>query len=417
VTGFVIEDCVIGSYATCPEGIGGTAGMADCFNALFMVSGANGSSDTTIRNNVLLGGGTYPMTSGYLLSNNEAGSTLTINFYNNTVFAARNLMMKSNILGSVRNNIFITDQHLQGMGSATWSNNAWLKTADAVGTDNVFGDAKFLNPDISATTGYGINANWRLQASSPAVNAGVLDVNTPVTDADGHERVGAPDVGAFEYQTAVVADTEPPGPVSSLVAARTTGVTLSWINPKDSDFAWTRVLRSTVGHATSPTNVIGQIDIFDGAGEMCRDASVPDAATYYTVFACDRSGNWSVPTTVRVAPALTLVAPARTKVTLTTPKGPSARLRRGRAYRVVGYLKPRHKAGTKPVRVQAYRWNGTRWVIKRVYYAVVSDNKSYSKYKASLKLPFGGRWRLRAWHPQGPQDLTAYSGWRYFTVK
>ena len=42
VTNLLVENCVLGSFDTAPSGIGSTAGLADCFNSLFMVSGADG---------------------------------------------------------------------------------------------------------------------------------------------------------------------------------------------------------------------------------------------------------------------------------------------------------------------------------------------------------------------------------------
>ena len=217
VTNFLIEDSVLGSYDTCPSGP--TAGYADCFNSIFMISGANGASNAIIRNNIILGGGEYPMTSGYFLSNNTDGSNVTLQFYNNTVYTGRNLMMGTNLLGNVKNNIFITNMSQQGAGNMTWNHNLWLTSADAVGTSNVYGSAKFVNPDVSAATGYGVHANWHLQAGSPAIGAGVgpsADSNVPTADAAGTARSGAvTDMGAMEYGGATPPDTTPPTTTAS----------------------------------------------------------------------------------------------------------------------------------------------------------------------------------------------------------
>jgi len=53
-----------------------------------------------------------------------------------------------------------------------------------------------LDPKFVSTSA----KNYHIGATSPAINAGISDANTPATDKDSNERVGAPDIGAFEYQ-------------------------------------------------------------------------------------------------------------------------------------------------------------------------------------------------------------------------
>ncbi len=67
-------------------------------------------------------------------------------------------------------------------------------TADYTGTNNKVGDPLFIS-----------TTNFRLQANSPAINAGT---NVSLTsDYDSNPIVGIPDIGAFEYQTLPVATT------------------------------------------------------------------------------------------------------------------------------------------------------------------------------------------------------------------
>jgi len=88
-------------------------------------------------------------------------------------------------------------------------------------------------------------------------------------------------------------------------------------------------------------------------------------------------------------------------------------------YRTVyGYLKPKHTAGTYPVRIYKYRYSSGKW--KRYGYvnAEASDYGGYTKYKRSIRLPYKGRWRLRAYAPADSGHASAWSGrYDYVTVK
>jgi len=56
-----------------------------------------------------------------------------------------------------------------------------------------------------------VNNNYHLSSSSPAINAGVLDSNTPPNDKDENLRnVGVPDIGAYEYGATEGTDDLPP---------------------------------------------------------------------------------------------------------------------------------------------------------------------------------------------------------------
>ncbi len=56
--------------------------------------------------------------------------------------------------------------------------------------------------------------------------------------------------------------------------------------------------------------------------------------------------------------------------------------------------------------------------LRKTYYAKVSNYSTYSKYKASVKLPDRGSWRIRAY--SSPTTTTNYkkvSTYRYITAK
>jgi hypothetical protein len=106
----------------------------------------------------------------------------------------------------------------------------------------------------------------------------------------------------------------------------------------------------------------------------------------------------------------------RTKASLTRPTLSSSTIYRGRTYRATGTLKPRHTAGTRPVRVYAYRYVKGKYRYYKSFSAKASNLSSYTKYTASVKLPYRGKWRLRAVHTD-TQHLKSLSSYRYVTVR
>ena len=90
---------------------------------------------------------------------------------------------------------------------------------------------------------------------------------------------------------------------------------------------------------------------------------------------------------------------------------------KGRAFASKGYLKPRHSAGSYPVRLLAYHYEAGRWVCRRTISARASDYSSYSRYTAAVSLPYRGKWRIRAYHAADSANAATYSSYRYTTVK
>lgn len=113
----------------------------------------------------------------------------------------------------------------------------------------------------------------------------------------------------FDTSDAIVVDTIPPGaPASFLASNGETHAALSWANPAG-DFAATRILRSATGYATSPVPAGDQVTVYEGGAEAFSDNGVSAGTDYfYTAFARDAAGNWSVAaeSSVRVAAATTL---------------------------------------------------------------------------------------------------------------
>jgi uncharacterized protein YodC (DUF2158 family) len=107
-------------------------------------------------------------------------------------------------------------------------------------------------------------------------------------------------------------DTTPPAPVTGLVAtAGSARVDLTWTNPP-ADFEATRILRSTQGFATGPEAAAGQTMVYEGAGEGHASTGLVNGTRYFfTAFARDAAGNWSVASTVQSVPVAPAQAPIR----------------------------------------------------------------------------------------------------------
>ncbi len=91
----------------------------------------------------------------------------------------------------------------------------------------------------------------------------------------------------------------------------------------------------------------------------------------------------------------------------------STTARKNKSFTVRGTLNPRHTAGSSPVKLRFYRWNGKKYVYKKSYTAKAYNYSTYSRYKASVKLPSSGTWRMRAYAPA--DSLHAASAWSSYT--
>jgi len=104
------------------------------------------------------------------------------------------------------------------------------------------------------------------------------------------------------------------------------------------------------------------------------------------------------------------------RVQISRPMGLTTVYRAG-TYAGTGNLKPRHHAGTKPITIQAFHYEHSEWVLRKIFKARIVNYSSYSKYKASVRVPLRGKWRLRAYHPKDALNAAAYSSWRYIIAK
>lgn len=101
-----------------------------------------------------------------------------------------------------------------------------------------------------------------------------------------------------------------------------------------------------------------------------------------------------------------------------TPSAPRT-VRKNKTTVVRGSLKPRHTAGSRPIRV--YRWKKTasgKWKSYGFVRAKVKDYSTYSRYSVSLKFPSRGKWRVRAYAPTDAAHRARWSAkYDYITVR
>jgi hypothetical protein len=133
----------------------------------------------------------------------------------------------------------------------------------------------------------------------------------------------------------------------------------------------------------------------------------PALKTYYQVRFAQSAGRMSATSaTIWLAP----------KVYLSTPSAPY-RVRHGSMWTSYGYLKPRHLAGSIPVRIYRERYSPTTrtWVSYGYVYAKAYNYSTYTKYVRGMSLPSAGTWRIRAYHYDSAHAPT-YSSYRTVQV-
>ena len=132
----------------------------------------------------------------------------------------------------------------------------------------IIANPMFVNSDVSATTGYGVNADFRLAAGSPAIGAGVtIPGVTPTIDKTGATRTGAMDIGAYDYSGAT-----PPPP------ADTTAPTVALTSPA----AGATVSGSSVALAATAADNVGvaRVEFKVDGTLITSDPTSPYAATW-----------------------------------------------------------------------------------------------------------------------------------------
>lgn len=127
---------------------------------------------------------------------------------------------------------------------------------------------------------------------------------------------------------------------------------------------------------------------------------VPRNKTYFRVRYFEDEENFS---------ALSAKVWANPRAAVGRPHLPSS-VTHGKSYRVWGTFKPAHTLGKRVVRVYRYRLVHGRWRSYGYVYAnqvPVEGSSYFAEYAGSIRLPYRGRWRVRALH----SDSTHAKSW------
>jgi len=90
-----------------------------------------------------------------------------------------------------------------------------------------------------------------------------------------------------------------------------------------------------------------------------------------------------------------------------------------KTYYAKGYIEPRHYPTSGKVRIYAYRKASNGKYYYKASFAASYSYYSVSKtrYRAGIKLPYRGSWRIRAYHPADTRNAATWGGYDYLTVK
>jgi hypothetical protein len=173
----------------------------------------------------------------------------------------------------------------------------------------------------------------------------------------------------------------------------------------------TNVADGTRIHFESSTDGYGWSSVTSAttlAGRVVFVTAKQDSKHYYRFW---YNGTSETPPTVS---AVALVTP---RASVGTPVAPKT-MRLGTTYSVYGSLRPRHTAGTKPVRVYRYRKVSGHWKSYGYANATAYNYSTYSRYKVRMRLTTKGSWRLRAYAPADSKHAATWSKYYdYVTVK
>ncbi len=106
----------------------------------------------------------------------------------------------------------------------------------------------------------------------------------------------------------------------------------------------------------------------------------------------------------------------RRRRTSANPVAPAS-VRRNGTFGTYYFLKPRHAAGSYPVRVYKYRYVSGHWVSYGYVNARAYNYSTYTKCAATLRLPYAGTWRLRTYHADSGHAAAWSTGYDYVAVK
>lgn len=128
--------------------------------------------------------------------------------------------------------------------------------------------------------------------------------------------------------------------------------------------------------------------------------------TYRLVFTGDDTHAAATSDPVTVTPRVKLGQPTAPKV-----------VKRGVRFTAYGSLVPRHKAGSRTVKIKCYQRKSGVWRLVKTATATNRNYSTYSRYSAKLSLGARGQWKLVASYRATSKYASKTSSARYVTVK
>jgi len=277
-----------------------------------------------------------------------------------------------------------------------------------------------LGPVPAAVSG----TSWAYGWQPPANENRTYTVSATALDSNGLRRTSAPVTLRVDTTAVVVPPVVPPAVVP--VASSLTPLSGPSSGAYGARVTLSGSLRSASGAALVGKTVtlqyssdkVNWVTLSGGASTTSTGGFAttvyPTRRTYYrALFAGDATALSSVSAAKAVLP----------RVSLSTPSAPAS-ARRLRAFSSVGYLKPYHAAAAvSQVTIQCYRYERQRngrytWILRRNVATRASRYSSATtRYTGSVKLPYAGRWAIRAYHRADTLNAATTSAFHYLTVK
>lgn len=146
--------------------------------------------------------------------------------------------------------------------------------------------------------------------------------------------------------------------------------------------------------------------VTSGTGEFTTTDAAKRTTWYRATFAGDDAFMAATSTSAKIGVQVYLTAPVAPKIA-----------HKGRGFTAYGFLKPRHAPGGHAVYIKCYRKVSGHWKYVKTVRATNRNYSNYTKYVATVSLPYKGTWRLHAYAPTDAQHVATSSGYRYLTVR
>ena len=313
---------------------------------------------------------------------------------------------------------------LRTTNGSTWTSTGSSPSIDFNGVDATSADHMIgvgANGKVARTMDGGATWKYWIAPSGLGLNSVAILSSTKAIGVGDNGLVVTLTLGA----DGSVTGTEAKAPNGEIVSAKT-ATALSLSAPSTVAYGKTVTISGSLKTA-SGTPLSGSVVIkssADGTNWSTHDTVSATSGAYSTTSPALTSARYykaEYAGTGTYAPASTLAKKVLPYAYVTAPTT-TATQTYGGTYTASGYLKPKHAAGTYPVKVYTYHYekksDGTYdYVYKQSFDAKASDYSDHTKYSASIKLPYAGKWRMRTVHLEDASNAKTYSGYTYVTVK